>query len=121
MWRLWLRELGKKQIFIDPFCNYTAAILGDKWIAPRPGTDAAMAEAIAYVWLKEGTYDKDYVATHTVGFEEFKKHIMGEDDGVTRTPEWAAEICDVPSSYYQEPGQGVGIRADDAGCRFPWR
>ena len=45
VWRLWLRELGKKQIFIDPFCNYTATILGDKWIAPRPGTDAAMAEA----------------------------------------------------------------------------
>lgn len=97
IWRLWLRDLGKKQIFIDPFCNYTAVILGDKWIAPRPGTDAAMAEAIAYVWLKEGTYDKDYVATHTVGFEDFKKHIMGEDDGIPRTPEWAAGICDVPA------------------------
>ena len=93
VWRLWLRELGKKQIFIDPFCNYTAAILGDKWIAPRPGTDAAMAEAIAYVWLTEGTYDKKYVATHTVGFEEFKNHIL--DDA--RTPDWAAEICDVPA------------------------
>jgi molybdopterin guanine dinucleotide-containing S/N-oxide reductase-like protein len=93
LWRLWLRELGKKQIFIDPFCNYTAAILGDKWITPRPGTDAAMAEAIAHVWLTEGTYDKDYVATHTVGFEDFRNHILG--DG--RTPEWAAEICDVPS------------------------
>jgi molybdopterin guanine dinucleotide-containing S/N-oxide reductase-like protein len=97
VWRLWLRELGKKQIFIDPFCNYTAAVLGDKWISPRPGTDAALAEAIALVWLQEGTYDKDYVATHTVGFEEFKRHITGEDDGVARTPEWAAEICDLPS------------------------
>jgi trimethylamine-N-oxide reductase (cytochrome c) len=92
-WRYWLRDLGKKQIFIDPFCNFTAAILGDKWIAPRPGTDAAMAEAIAHVWLNEGTYDKNYIATHTVGFEEFKQHILG--DG--RTPEWAAEICDVPA------------------------
>jgi len=97
IWRLWLRELGKKQIFIDPFCNYTTVIMGDKWIAPRPGTDTAMAEAIAYVWIKEGTYDKEYIATHTNGFEEFKKHIMGEDDGVPRTPEWAAEVCDVPS------------------------
>jgi molybdopterin guanine dinucleotide-containing S/N-oxide reductase-like protein len=97
VWRLWLRELGKKQIFIDPFCNYTAAIIGNKWIAPRPGTDAAMAEAIACVWLKEGTYDEGYVATHTVGFEDFVKHILGEDDGVARTPEWAAEICDVPA------------------------
>ncbi len=97
VWRLWLKDLGVKQVFIDPFCNYTAVIFGDKWIAPRPGTDAAMAEAIAYVWLSEGTYDKDYVATHTIGFEEFKKHIMGEADGVPRTPGWASEICGVPA------------------------
>ncbi len=101
-WRYWLRELGIKQIFIDPFCNYTAAILGDKWIAPRPGTDAAMAMAIAYVWIDEGTYDKDYLATHTIGFEQFKKHIMGEDDGVPKTPGWAEEITGV---------QGRTIRA----------
>jgi molybdopterin guanine dinucleotide-containing S/N-oxide reductase-like protein len=92
-WRYWLRQLGKKQIFIDPFCNFTAAILGDKWIAPRPGTDAAMAEAIAYVWLTEGTYDKKYVSSHTVGFEEFKQHIIGDKC----TPDWAAGICDVPA------------------------
>src|SRR4030042_1094208 len=97
LWRLWLRELGKKSIFIDPYCNYTSVILGDKWIAPRPGTDAAMAEAIAYVWLKEDTYDKDYVATRTLGFEEFKKRILGETDGVPKTPKWAEEITSVPS------------------------
>jgi molybdopterin guanine dinucleotide-containing S/N-oxide reductase-like protein len=93
MWRLWLRDLGKKQIFIDPFCNYTATILGDKWIAPRPGTDAAMAEAIAHVWLTEGTYDQEYVRSHTLGFEEFKEHILGD----ACMPEWAAAICDVPA------------------------
>jgi molybdopterin guanine dinucleotide-containing S/N-oxide reductase-like protein len=91
-WRYWLKKLGKKQIFIDPFCNYTATILGDKWIAPRPGTDAAMAEAIAWVWLTEGTYDKKYLATHSVGFEEFKTRILNEN----HNPAWAAELCDVP-------------------------
>ena len=29
VWRLWLRDAGIKQVFIDPFCNYTAVILGD--------------------------------------------------------------------------------------------
>jgi molybdopterin guanine dinucleotide-containing S/N-oxide reductase-like protein len=92
-WRYWLKKLGKKQIFIDPFCNYTATILGDKWIAPRPGTDAAMAEAIAYVWLTEGTYDKQYLATHSIGFEQFKAHILSD----RHTPEWAETVCDVPA------------------------
>ena len=97
IWRLWLREAGKKQIFIDPFCNYTAAVLADKWIAPRPGTDAAMALAIAYVWLMENTYDKDYVARRTVGFDEFQKYVLGEDDSVPKTPKWAEEITGVPA------------------------
>jgi molybdopterin guanine dinucleotide-containing S/N-oxide reductase-like protein len=92
-WRYWLRQLGKKQIFIDPFCNYTATILGDKWIAPRPGTDAAMAEAIAHVWLTEGTYDKAYLDTHSIGFEEFKDRILNE----SHAPDWAEAICDVPA------------------------
>jgi molybdopterin guanine dinucleotide-containing S/N-oxide reductase-like protein len=97
IWRLWLKKLGLKQVHIDPFCNYTAVVNADKWIAPRPGTDAAMAEAIAYVWLKNDTYDKKYVAERTSGFEEFKKHILGKEDGIARTPEWAENICDVPA------------------------
>ena len=96
-WRLWLKELGIKMIFIDPWCNFTAASWGDKWMAPRPGTDAAMAEAIAYVWIKEGTYDESFVENRTVGFDEFKKHILGEENGTPRTPGWASEICGIPA------------------------
>ena len=97
LWRLWLKQQGKKQIIIDPFYNYTGAAVGDKWIAYRPGTTAAMAMAIAHVWLVEGTYDKEYVASRTVGFEEFKKHVLGEDDGTPKTPAWAGEITGVPA------------------------
>ena len=81
-WRLWCKELGIKMIFIDPWCNFTAATWGDKWIAPRPGTDAALAEAIAYVWIKDDTYDHWFVENKTLGFEEFKAQTLGEKDGV---------------------------------------
>jgi molybdopterin guanine dinucleotide-containing S/N-oxide reductase-like protein len=97
VWRLWLKELGVKHIHIDPYCNYTAAINADKWIAPRPGTDAALAEAIAYVWITEGMYDKEYVKNRTVGFEEFEAQVLGKNDGTPRTPQWAAEVCGVPA------------------------
>jgi molybdopterin guanine dinucleotide-containing S/N-oxide reductase-like protein len=97
IWRIWLKELGKKQIFIDPYCNSTAATMADKWIAPRPGTDAALAEAIAFVWLREGTYDKDYVATHTLGFERFKSYILGEEDGTPKDPVRAEKKCAIPA------------------------
>lgn len=97
VYRLWLRELGVKMVFIDPWCNFTAGLFADKWIAPRPGTDAAIAEAIAYIWLQEGTYDKFFIENRTVGFDEFKKQTLGEKDGTPRTPGWASEITGVPA------------------------
>ncbi len=96
-WRLWCKEQGIKLVFIDPWNNYTSALWGDKWLAPRPGTDAALAEAIAYVWLKEGTYDKWFIENRTVGFDKFRDQCLGKVDGVERTPGWASEICDVPT------------------------
>jgi molybdopterin guanine dinucleotide-containing S/N-oxide reductase-like protein len=97
IWRLWIKELGIKQVFIDPYCNYTAAIMGDKWIAPKVGTDSAMALAIAYVWLKENAYDKEYVAKRTLGVEEFIPYVMGKKDGIPKTPQWAEEKTGVPA------------------------
>jgi anaerobic selenocysteine-containing dehydrogenase len=89
LWRQWLKEKGVKMVFIDPFYNYTNAVMGGKWIAPRMGTDTAIAMAIAFVWITEDTYNKDYVANRTIGFEKFKPYVLGETDGVPKTPEWA--------------------------------
>lgn len=92
LWRLWIKEIGIKQVFIDPYCNYTAGIRADKWIAPIPGTDAALAASIAYVWIKDKTYDQEYVKTHTYGFDKWENYILGREDNVPKTPEWAEHI-----------------------------
>lgn len=93
----WFTELGMKSIFICPDLNYTAAIHADKWIPILPNTDAALQLAIAYIWITQGTYDKEYVATHTIGFDKFKDYVLGKEDGIPKTPKWAAELCGVPS------------------------
>ncbi|MBA7703132.1 Pyrogallol hydroxytransferase large subunit [subsurface metagenome] len=92
----WFTELGIKCIYICPDLNYGAAVHADKWIPVLPNTDAALQLAIAYVWITEGTYDKDYVATHTFGFDKFKEYVLGEEDGVAKTPGWASPLCGVP-------------------------
>ena len=48
IWRIWCKQLGIKLIFIDPWCNFTAAMLGDKCMHPA-STDAALAEQLLYV------------------------------------------------------------------------
>ena len=48
------------------------------------------------MWITEGTYDKEYVETHTVGFDKIKAYVLGEEDGVPKTPKWASPKCGVP-------------------------
>lgn len=86
--RQWLKDLGIKLVHIDPYYNHTAAWLGGKWLAPRPGSDSAMVLAIAHVWITEGLYDKEYVAQRTQGFEKWRDYILGKEDGIAKTPEW---------------------------------
>ena len=93
----WYSELGIKSIYICPDLNYGAAVHADKWIPIRPGTDAALHLGIAHVWMTEGIFDKDYVATHAYGFDKFEDYVLGREDGIPKTPEWAAEKCGVPA------------------------
>ena len=95
--RSWIKELGMKVVHIDPYQNSTAAFVPGRWIAPKPGTDAAMAIAIANVWMNEGTYDKEYVATRTYGFEKWQAYVLGETDGIAKTPEWQEPITGIPA------------------------
>ncbi len=90
-------EIGIKFVVIDPFCNYTAVAHDEmKWIPILPNTDVALDYAIIYTWIKEGTYNKEYVEAHTIGFDKVKAYVMGEEDGVPKSPAWAAPICGVP-------------------------
>ena len=66
--RYWMKELGIKMVFVDPYYNPTAELFSDKWFAPRLGTDVAFGLGIAHTWLAEGTYDKEYIAERTTGF-----------------------------------------------------
>ncbi len=95
--RTWLKELGIPTVHIEPYLNATAAFLGGKWLAPRPGTDTALALALAQVWIAEGLYDKKFVAERTVGFGVWERYVTGADDGIPKTPEWQQAETGVPA------------------------
>jgi anaerobic dimethyl sulfoxide reductase subunit A len=91
------REAGIKIVCVDPRFTDSAAILADKWIPIRPGTDAAMFVAMAYVILTENLQDQVFLDKYTIGFERFKDYVLGKGDGLVKTPRWAETITGVPA------------------------
>ena len=90
------RDRGARVVLIDP--RYTdSGVLADQWLPIRPGTDAALAAAMGHVLEAEGHADAEFLASHTVGYEGYRRYLLGEDDGVPKTPEWAAAITGAPS------------------------
>jgi anaerobic dimethyl sulfoxide reductase subunit A len=91
------REAGARIISVDPRYTETAAVLADEWIPIRPGTDSAMLIAMAYVMITEKLHDQRFLDTYTVGFERFREYVLGDEDGVPKTPGWAEDITGVSS------------------------
>ncbi|MCP3890595.1 MAG: molybdopterin-dependent oxidoreductase [Desulfobulbaceae bacterium] len=108
--RQWAKSLGIKMVHIDPYYNHTAALLGGKWIAPRPDTGNSMSLAIAYVWITEELYDKEYVERLTVGFEKWRDYILGTTDNIAKTPEWQESETNVPARVVRALARQWGSR-----------
>jgi anaerobic selenocysteine-containing dehydrogenase len=79
---------GAKLIAIDPYRSLTAEKC-HQHIAPLPGTDAALAMGLMHVLITEDLLDHDYIALHTLGFEQLKARVA------EWTPERVAHTCGI--------------------------
>lgn len=57
-------------LYVDPVFNTTAS-KADQWLAPRPGTDGALALALCKLVIDGGAVDSTFVTNYTLGFDEF--------------------------------------------------
>jgi anaerobic selenocysteine-containing dehydrogenase len=69
------RARGAQLVVIDPFRTRTAR-RADWYLAPRVGTDAALALGLMHVIVRDGRHDADYVARRTVGFEQLRDEVL---------------------------------------------
>ena len=99
---------GVPVVFIDPRRTLTAKTLATNWIPIKPGTDSAMMMAILHVLATEGMVDRVFVAKYSYGFDELVDHVLGRDDGVPKTPEWAEGICGTPASEIRDLARRYG-------------
>jgi anaerobic selenocysteine-containing dehydrogenase len=69
------RRDGAKFVVIDPYRTRTAKC-ADWYLPINPGTDVALALGMMQVIIDEGLYDADYVARHTVGFDQLRAKVQ---------------------------------------------
>lgn len=69
------RKRGAKVYLIDPHRSLTAT-RADVHLAPRPGSDAALALALMHVLFTEGLVDEAWAREHTVGLDALRSRAL---------------------------------------------
>jgi anaerobic selenocysteine-containing dehydrogenase len=83
------KERGAKLVVVDPYRSATAAV-ANVHLAPRPGTDGALACAVMHVAFRDGYADRAYMARHADCPDALEAHLA------SRGPDWAAAITGLP-------------------------
>ncbi|MGV8938588.1 MAG: trimethylamine-N-oxide reductase TorA [Allorhizobium sp.] len=97
-----LKKAGTKVICIDPIRTETCQYLNGEWLAPRPQTDVALMLGIAYTLYDEKLHDQTFLDKYTAGFDQFLPYLLGKTDGIPKTAQWAASVCEIPAETIQD-------------------
>ncbi|HVT61112.1 MAG TPA: molybdopterin oxidoreductase family protein [Thermoanaerobaculia bacterium] len=68
------RERGARVIVVDPRVTPIARTC-DLFLPIKPGRDVALFNGILHLMIEQGWVDHDFIARHTVGFEEVALHV----------------------------------------------
>jgi anaerobic selenocysteine-containing dehydrogenase len=103
LWRpiLEARKNGAFVVSIDPIRTRTAAQC-NLYLAPIPGTDAALALGLLHVVLAEGREDREFLDRRTLGWEAFRERIL------EFSPSRVADITGLPAESIVELGKRLG-------------
>ncbi len=85
------RHNGAKIVHVDPYANLTSRF-ADEHVKLRPGSDGALAYALAHVILREGLHDAAYLGRAAQGFAEYRAAAEAW------TPERAEAVTGVPAA-----------------------
>jgi anaerobic dimethyl sulfoxide reductase subunit A len=101
------KQRGCKFVVVDPQYTDSAASYDAWWIPIKPNTDAAMLAGMAHHIFVNNWQDQKFIDKFVQGMdagttpekfadkENFKDYILGKNDGIPKTPEWAEKICGV--------------------------
>jgi len=84
------KERGTRIIAVDPRYSPVAAH-ADLHLQLKPGSDGALALAIAHVIINEGLYDQEFITDYAYGFDEYQEYVQ------EFSPEKGEELTAVPA------------------------
>ncbi len=96
------KRAGAKLICIDPRKTETADKCHEH-IQLLPGTDAALALAVMHELIIHDWLDHDYIAQHTVGWQQLKERALAWDS------ERAEAVCGVPAEQIASLARDYGM------------
>lgn len=96
-----LRKLKQKNIEIiniSPIKDDMGAEMDADWWPIVPGTDVALMLGIAHTLHTENLMDAEFLQSHCVGYEAFSEYLLGKEDGIEKSADWAEAIASIPAS-----------------------
>ncbi len=122
---------GAKIVTVDVRLSNTAS-MSDHWIAPHPGSEAAMLLGFARVMIDEDLFDRDFVrrwvnwrayleARHPERERTFDSFVEAlSEEYAQYTPEWVAAECGIEADTVREIGRLIGA-AEGRLASHVWR
>ncbi len=104
-----------KIVVINPRYSLTAA-KGDEWVPIQPGTEGALAMGIAHVIVDEELFDKGFVRDWSVGFEPYKRLVMGQysPKEVSKTTGISVETIERLAREFARTRPALALRGPEA-------
>lgn len=107
-------ENGSHIVMIDPRCNNSTKF-ATEWLPINPGTDMALILAMSKVLVDNDLYDKGFVKTHGIGFEEYAAALE------PYTTEWAEKKTGIDSGDIVRLARQMAEAAPAASIEQGWR
>lgn len=124
-------DRGVEVVHFGPLRDDVAPFLDAEWNPLRPGTDVAVMLGLAHTLLVENLHDRGFLDRYCAGFERFEPYVLGTQDGVPKSAEWAAAISEIPAETIRNLARRMATRRtfiniswslqrSDHGEQAPW-
>lgn len=100
-------QRGCRFITISPQKDDLPAEISPQWVPIRPGTDVALMLGLCNEIVRTDKCDRAFIDKYGDGWDVFEDYLFGRCDGVDKSVEWAASVCDLSTECIREIAHAI--------------